>query len=243
MMVELTVNGFVNRISVDDRFVEEQIRPLMEKMAAGYERTGRRQIVFLAGPPAAGKSTLALLMEHLGNESGQGVRFQALSMDGFHYPSGYLSSHETVIGDRRILLKDIKGSPETYDVDGLCQLLSHIDECRCKGTDPVMRWPGYDRTIHDVVPDQYEITGQVLVIEGNYLLLDREPWAGLRRFADLTVFVKDDEAILKKRLIGRKIRGGKTPSEAQAWYRNTDEPNIRTVLYHSTNPDIIIGAV
>ena len=240
MKVELTVNGFVNHVRMDDGFVNNRIRPLLKRLSDMYGQSGRRQIVFIAGPPAAGKSTLALVMEHLGNEQAQGVRFQALGMDGFHYPSAYLASHETIRGGRKILLGRIKGSPETYDTDGLLKILAHIDECRLKGTDPVMRWPGYDRNIHDVVPDQYEITGQILLIEGNYLLLDEEPWSGLRRFADLTVFVKADEEVLKKRLTGRKIRGGKTPEEAQAWYRNTDGPNIRTVLEKSASPDVTI---
>ncbi len=241
MKAELTVNGFVNHVNMDDRFVEEKVRPLLDKLAAMYEQSGRRQIVFLAGPPAAGKSTLALFMEYLGNKSALGVRFQALSMDGFHYPSSYLAAHETIRGNRKILLKEIKGSPETYDVDSLRQILSHIDECRRTGSAPTMRWPAYDRNIHDVVPDRYEITGDILLIEGNYLLLGSEPWTGLRQYADLTVFVKEDEAILKKRLIGRKIRGGKTPAEAEAWYRNTDGPNIRTVLRDSTSSDIILS--
>src|SRR4051812_27158564 len=73
----------------------------------------KRLIIAIAGPPAAGKTTLAAsLRELLGEEETVSV-----PMDGFHY--------DDVILERRSL-QSRKGSPETFDFGGLRSVLVRI---------------------------------------------------------------------------------------------------------------------
>ena len=88
----LSVNGFDTEVFFSDREVEEILRPLLRCLTQKYEEEGRRQIAFMAGPPAAGKSTLALFLQELSREEGF-APVQALGMDGFHYPNAYLDTH------------------------------------------------------------------------------------------------------------------------------------------------------
>ena len=238
MKVNLTVNGFESTVSYPDRMVKEIFRPLLDGLAEQYRKTGMRQIVFLAGPPAAGKSTMTLFLEQLGREE----KVQALGLDGFHYPMEYLSTHSILRDGETVLLKSIKGSPETYDTDGFGKLLRHIDVCRRTGEALSMRWPGYDRNLHDVVPDQYPITGNILLIEGNYLLLGESPWQELAGLADTRIFIRMEEDKLRQRLIARKVRGGMDPEKAENWYHQTDERNIRRILEGSSGWDIEIDS-
>src|SRR5262249_30392565 len=73
-----------------------------------------RIIVGIAGPPAAGKSTLAAsLAEDLRRSLGSDAAV-AIPMDGFHLANAELD---------RLGLANRKGAPETFDADGFVHLL------------------------------------------------------------------------------------------------------------------------
>lgn len=226
----LNVNGFLQEAEYADDFVQDVLVPLLTELSDLFHRKQKRLIVFLAGPPAAGKSTLALFLEKLSLEYETLAKVQALSMDGFHYPNMYLDTHETVRNGVRIQLRKIKGSPETYDTTAMGNALRQICDDRDTHAECGYMWPGYDRTIHDVVPGKYAISGDILLIEGNYLLLEESPWKELRAYADETIFVYAPEDMLKDRLVNRKIHGGSSRQEAEAWVAHTDIRNIERVL-------------
>ena len=226
----LDVNGFLLEAEYEDDFVQGVLMPLLTELSDLFQRKQKRLLVFLAGPPAAGKSTLALFLEKLSLEYQMPGRIQALSMDGFHYPNAYLDAHETVRDGVHIPLRRIMGSPETYDTEAMGNALRQIRHDRDANTECAYIWPGYDRTIHDVVPGKYAITGDILLIEGNYLLLEESPWKELREYADETIFANAPEDMLKDRLVGRKIRGGSSRQEAEDWVARTDTYNIEKVL-------------
>ena len=108
----------------------------------------------VAGSPGSGKSTLA---EHLGAELGAPV----VQMDGFHLPNAELDASG---------LRDVKGAPETFDAQAFVELVGSLrDPSR-----PV-RCPAFDRTADEPVADQVCVapSDSVVIIEGNYLLLDQ----------------------------------------------------------------------
>ena len=230
MKKALNVNGFLLEAEYEDDFVQDVLMPLLTELSDLFHRKQKRLIVFLAGPPAAGKSTLALFLEKLSLENERLAKVQALSMDGFHYPNAWLDAHETVRSGVRIPLRKIKGGPETYDTMAIGNALRQICHDRDVNTECKYMWPGYDRTLHDVVPGKYAITGDILLIEGNYLLLEESPWKELREYADETIFANAPEDMLKDRLVGRKIRGGSSRQEAEDWVARTDTYNIERVL-------------
>ncbi len=91
MIRQLTVNGFTYEAEYADDFVEHTLLQLLSRLDAMQKRKGRRILVFLAAPPAVGKSTLVTFLAALGGE--RGIAVQAAGLDGFHFPNAYLRSH------------------------------------------------------------------------------------------------------------------------------------------------------
>lgn len=227
MEKELQVNGFKLHAVYNDEFINQQIKPLIVSWQQQAATQQRRIIVFLAAPPGAGKSTLALFIESLCND------IQALSLDGFHYPQQYLKSHSLVIHDEEVLMSKIKGSAETFDTHAFKKHLEQLagDDCW---------WPIYDRNLHDVIDHQIHVTKPIVLIEGNWLLLNELPWNEMVKAADATMFIHAELKLLKERLIERKIRGGSSPEEALHFYETSDRINCERVMKHSLQADIEI---
>lgn len=241
MRRELTVNGLPVTAEFADEDVEGALVPLLRRVArADAERRSRadgsaRTVVLLAAPPGSGKSTLACLLEGLSREAAGCVPVSPVGMDGFHYPNAYLDAHH--LGDDPALptLRSVKGAPETFDVRALA---SKLDQTR--RTFGAVLWPAYSRLAHDVVPDAISVADEVVLVEGNYLLLDEPVWRDLRASADLTVLLSADEGLLRERLVGRKVAGGMARADAEAFYRASDGPNVRRVLTGSLPADLTL---
>ncbi len=180
-----------------------------------------RFLTALAGPPGAGKSTLAAALV-----AALGAGARAVPMDGFHYDDGLLI---------RRGLRDRKGAPETFDAAGFLHLLRRLR------VEDEVAIPLFDRDLEisragaDVVSPK----DRLLVVEGNWLLLDEAPWNAARY--DLTVFIDVPEAELDRRLVARWAHHGKTPEQARAWIDGNDLPNIRRCIAGSRRADVVIG--
>lgn len=178
-----------------------------------------RFIVALAGPPGAGKSTLSAALAGLVPAS------RVVPMDGFHYDDAVLNARG---------LRSRKGAPETFDVEGFLVLMSRL---RAGGEVAI---PIFDRTLElsraaaDVVTD----ADRVLLVEGNWLLLDEGRWRDLA--FDLSVWIEVPEAELDRRLTSRWAAHGKSPEAARAWIDGNDLPNIRRCITASRRADITI---
>lgn len=230
--VPITVNGYAYPVRYTDGAHDEVFLPLLEALGRTHAAGEGRTIAFLAGAPAAGKSTFALLLERFAPEAG--LKIQAVGLDGFHHYNSYLRSHEALRDGRPVSLASIKGAPESFDVGRFGGKLS---ELRAGGT---VFWPLYDRTIHDPREDAVRIGAPIVLVEGNYLLLDEEPWAGLAQFCDYSVYLQADEEQVRERAVSRKARGGLSRAEAEAHYERSDGPNIRRVLTRSRAADFTV---
>ena len=172
----------------------------------------RRTIVGLAGSPGAGKTTIGQrLTERLGPVA------QLVSMDGFHLPQARLVE----LGRRERM-----GAPDTFDVDGFVVLLE-----RLRASDSELHAPGFDRDIEEPIPGGVTIApGRgLIVVEGNYLLLDSGGWERVAPLLDLALFVRVDPDLRLARLIERHERFGKSPADARAWALGPDEANARLI--------------
>ena len=214
MEIALTINGFSVDARFDDFSVRTLLLPLLETLTRRQQSLGRRMTVLLAAPPGAGKSTLAAFLEKLSLQEPGLAPVQARGMDGVHFHQDYILYHTAVRDGREIPMRLVKGAPDTFDV---CRL-RHALAYGCS------RWPVYDRNLHDVVENAAAVTAPILLVEGNWLLLNRPEWT---LPCDASIYIDADEALLRTRLIDRKMRGGSTREEAEAHYLRTDGPNIR----------------
>lgn len=190
----------------------------------------RRQLVALAGPPASGKSTLARQLVAQLNQR-HPKRAAIVPMDGFHFDDAVLAAR----GDL-----PRKGAPHTFDVGGLAHLLERLKANRA----PDVAIPLFDRKLEVARAGAALITQEVevLLVEGNYLLLDQPPWDQLAAFFDLSIMIHVEEAELRRRLSQRWEGLGFEAGAVAAKVEENDLPNGREVLRHSRDADIVISS-
>jgi putative kinase len=212
------VNGLEIEVSPHDRLMDDVLVPELERLSdrsAGTHRT----FVFLVAPPATGKSVLVTLLV----ERARHLDLDAVGIDGFHLPQANLERTFTDVEGRRTSLASIKGSPDTFDVE-------ELERCLARSREHDIAWPVYDRTLHDVVPAARVVGSQLVVVEGNWLLLDDPRWRPLAAYSAFNIFIDAPPELLRRRLIDRKVRGGATEQEAEAFYERSDRLNVQRVL-------------
>ena len=226
--LQMNINGLTQEVKFSKTAIDEIFNPLLRKLTELQGLADRKIVAYLAAPPAAGKTTIAQFLEKLSRENIMFTNVRALGMDGFHFDSEYLKNHKILRDGEEILMNDIKGAPETFDVDSM---QTKLREVRQEGTN----WNIYDRIIHDVVHDAMSVEDDIILVEGNYLLLDEPRWTNIRVLADYTVFIKAAPELLTERLITRKMNTGLTREEAENFYRTSDGKNVERVLKNSAH--------
>lgn len=195
------------------------------KAIAERKQPGQRFIVAIAGAPGAGKSTLAdALCDRLNRADGYCAA--VLPMDGFHLDNAILEERD---------LLAVKGAPQTFDADGFAALLNRI----CPGDKDVII-PVFDRDLDIARAGGRLISAavEIVIVEGNYLLLDRAEWAQLVDFFDLSVSLDVPIETLEKRLIQRWLDHGLDPDAANKRARGNDITNAKLVIRNSLPADI-----
>ncbi|MFF3017743.1 nucleoside/nucleotide kinase family protein [Streptomyces sp. NPDC057939] len=197
---------------------------LTERARALAVRGGRR-ILGIAGPPGAGKSTLA---ERLAADLGPS-RAVVVPMDGFH-----LAGAELV----RLGRADRKGAPDTFDAAGYAALLRRLRE----DDGSTVYAPAFDRAIEEPVAGSIPVDPAVplVITEGNYLLHDAGEWARVRPLLDEVWYLAPDDALRVARLVDRHVRHGKDPDRASAWVARSDEANARLVALGRDRADLVL---
>ena len=188
-----------------------------------------RRLVAVAGPPGSGKSTFT---ERLHAALASHVAAEVLPMDGYHYDDIVLNAR----GHR-----DRKGAPHTCDVDGFAAMLARLraDD----GRDVAV--PVFDRSIEIARAGARIIPAatRLILVEGNYLLLDDPDWAQLRPLFDTTVFLRVPEAELARRLAARWEGYGLDPDTVRAKCEGNDLPNARLVNSSSVGAEFQVENV
>jgi len=183
----------------------------IDRLLAG----GQRRLLGLVGAPGSGKSTLAQAL--------QGAlppgRAQVVPMDGFHLANVEL---------RRLGRADRKGAPDTFDSAGYVALLQRLREQREGG---IVYAPEFRREIEEPIAGAIAVLPQtqLVITEGNYLLLDEGAWAGVAPLLDEAWYVDVDDELRRERLVRRHEQFGRSRDAALAWVEQTDEPNARRI--------------
>lgn len=226
------INGIAYSVDYSDALVDGTLIPLLRHLAQLHTEKGSRVIVMLAAPPGTGKSTLVSFLEHLAKSVIPEKRVQSVGMDGFHLRQEYLLTHTVEVNGEAIPMARIKGAPITFDLDALTRKIREVSEGN------ICRWPHYDRRLHDPVDNAITIDADIVLIEGNYLLLDADGWRDLSRFSDYTIALTADEDMLRERLIGRKMKTGMTREGAERFVEFSDMPNVRLCLDKTMKADL-----
>lgn len=194
-------------------------------VAQGLMARPGRSVLAIAGAPGSGKSTL---VERLaGALPGDAVAI--LPMDGFHYDDAVLHAMNR---------RPWKGAPDTFDVGGLRSTLARL-------RDPdqgAVAVPVFDRDL-EISRGSARIIdpkARLILAEGNYLLLDRDPWTSLQPVFDATVMIDVPEPELRRRLRRRWEGYGLTEDEIDFKLDQNDLPNGRQVAQNSIAADYIL---
>jgi pantothenate kinase len=188
-------------------------------------RRGHRAVLGLVGPPGAGKSTVAAMLV----DAMKG-RAQLLPMDGFHMAQVELE---------RLGRAPRKGAPDTFDSEGFVALLERV---RNQGDETVYA-PEFRREIEEPIAGAIALLPQtpLVVVEGNYLLLDEGPWAKVRALLDECWYIDVDDGLRRSRLVERHMRFGRSHEDAERWVEMTDEPNARLIARGRALADVVVS--
>ena len=190
-----------------------------------------RSLTAIVGAPGAGKSTLAEAVAAQLNEDAADSA-AVLPMDGYHF-------------DDRVLvprgLRPRKGAPETFDVAGFYHMLQRLK----RNEEPEIAVPVFDRDLEIARAGARMVPRSVrhLIVEGNYLLLDRPGWSSLRGLFDTTIMIAVPEAVMRQRLVERWQRYQLPPDEVTAKVEANDLPNGRLIMSASASAEFVVSSL
>ena len=185
----------------------------------------KRTIIGIIGKPGGGKSTLSKYLL-----KGMDPKLvSVVPMDGFHLSNKVL---------KELGRSDRKGAQDTFDVQGFTTLIERI---KMDSADPIY-YPIFDRSIEESIAAQGVVypSTRVVIVEGNYLMHDKDGWQEISPLLDQSWYAFLDEDIRISRLISRHIAFGKDPESAKAWAKGSDQVNAELIEMGVERCDFLI---
>ncbi|HEY9775905.1 MAG TPA: AAA family ATPase [Planktothrix sp.] len=208
----------------------ETIASLASELLSQLKSNGdhSRLMLGIVGYPGAGKSTIAeALVKEINHQNSTAISC-VVPMDGYHYSNEQLDEMQ---------LLHLKGIPDTFDSKSFVELLRKL-----KTNNGLVCAPLFDRGIEASIPDAIEIlqSHRVLVVEGNYLLLQREPWIKIKELLDEVWFIDTTFDIIMPRLLERHKIGGRSEEATREKIASTDMPNAKLIDSTKEHADRLI---
>ncbi|KAK2765121.1 hypothetical protein FQN54_008820 [Arachnomyces sp. PD_36] len=199
------------------------------------ERKSKRYIIAIAGGPGSGKTTVANNVVRRINASQQNGQKQSqlavcVSMDGFHLPRASL---DALPNREEAYIR--RGAPWTFNVDGIVQFVENLKKWAAStpllipadGQSMVAEdhfpAPTFSHTLKDPVPNSLLIppSATIIILEGNYLLLDQPCWRNIAPQMDFRVLIRVDPDKMRERVARRHVRAGIEPN-IESGFRRVD---------------------
>ncbi|KAH8785502.1 P-loop containing nucleoside triphosphate hydrolase protein [Diaporthe sp. PMI_573] len=247
--------------------MDSQVERLVEKVWDKFLATPpeRRFMVGIGGIPGSGKTTLSQIVATALKAKGARLEPSHASyspdpiaafvpMDGFHLTRAQLSAMpDPVTAHAR------RGAEFTFDGTSFHKLIQALREPLPVPPPPApLETPGrpedyprgtvfapsFDHAVKD--PKEADIavlpSHRIVVFEGNYVALDKEPWSSAARLMDEVWFVDVDFAVARRRLVARHVKAGIAADEAEADKRavENDLPNGEEIVGKRLPVDEII---
>lgn len=190
-----------------------------------------RWMIALAGLPGSGKSTVAARLIEAVNSRVPGAMV-ALSMDGFHLRQEQLWQ----MPDPKAAFAR-RGAPWTFDVAALAQ---RLQEVRLGAGRQPIAWPDFQHEIGDPVEAVHFVAPEtrLVLVEGNYLLQQRDGWAPIGSLFDERVYLDVPLDVAMERLTTRHMTAWNwTRSQAQNRIAANDKLNAQLVLQDREHGD------
>lgn len=208
----------------------EVYRRVAEEIATNAAQQDRQYLVGIAGPPGGGKSTTVERLRALVPNS------VVVPMDGYHFTKEQLRSFP----DPDAALAR-RGAHWTFDSESFVAALTTLRETG------IGSFPSFMHGVGDPVDDNIAVSSgehKVVLIEGNYLLLDISPWDKIKGLLDHTYFIDCPLEVVEQRILKRHMQvNGNTAERALERVTVNDSPNAQLVLASKHRADSIIQSV
>ena len=142
-------------------------------------------------------------------------------MDGYHLTRVQLTAMpDPITAHAR------RGAEFTFDGPAFLKLVEALREPLTASSKSLFA-PSFDHAVKDPKENDIEILAQhrIVVFEGNYVCLDKEPWRTVAGLMDQRWFVEVPFETARKRLVGRHVKAGIAKDEKDAEKR-ADENDL-----------------
>lgn len=192
-------------------------------------------MIGIAGSPGSGKSTTSLevcrRLNHLGYPS------IVVPMDGYHFSKSELSKM-----DNPEEAFNRRGAHWTFDSYRFVQDLQNLRS----SNSGILLFPSFDHGTGDPKEDDIMVDLDVLkiiLIEGNYLFLDLEPWRQISELLDDRWFIDCELEMIRQRVFKRHLKSGDSEERAKFRVEYNDVPNARLIQETKSKALLITDSV
>jgi len=211
-------------------------------------------LIGVAGIPASGKSTLAVLVVDKINQllderrseppstpestSLKNSKAILVGLDGWHLTRAQLDA----MPDPK-LAHDRRGSHWTFDAHSYVSFIRQLRDPLLPASTTITA-PSFDHAVKDPCPHAISILPEhrIIVIEGLYTFLSLSPWVDAGRLLDERWLIELDPTVASNRLVKRHVKSGVAKDLEEAQWRAV-ENDTPSRLFHSfvQSPILILG--
>lgn len=154
-------------------------------------------------------------------------------MDGYHLTRAQLSAMpDAATAHAR------RGAEFTFDGPSFLRLVKALRAPLTPSSLPIFA-PSFDHAVKDPKAGDIRVlpSHRIVVFEGNYVVLDKEPWREAAGLMDERWFVDVDFEVARRRLVKRHVKAGITRDEVEAGKRadENDLVNGRQIVENRTH--------